>query len=422
MTTGGLVEALDDAGGDDADDSGVPALGPEDEAAGTGALLGLGDGLDEHALLDLAAVGVGLVEVRGERAGLGEARGAEELEADGGVVEAAGGVDAGAEMEADLAGAHGPFGLEVSDFLEGADAGALGVGERVEAVANEDAVGSGEGDDVADGGERDEVHERLERGLAAGVEPAEGAKRAPERHHEVEGDAGGAQGLGGVLAAGLVGIEDGDGGRQRGGNGVVVDDDHVHAELAGACDLGDAGDAAVERDEEPGPLAGDALDGAGVESVPLVDAVRNVGLRWSADGVEEEGEERGGADAVDVVVAVEGDLLSLDDGAGEPLHGGGHALHPEGVREVAEIVREEPGGVLRIGDTAGDEDAGGERIEPELDGEAPGRAPLGLDISITTRKHPAQRPLLSCKCPSLRMFVLERSDSERHVRTSDQRR
>ena len=29
---GGPVEALDDAGGDDADDAGVPALGVEDEA------------------------------------------------------------------------------------------------------------------------------------------------------------------------------------------------------------------------------------------------------------------------------------------------------------------------------------------------------------------------------------------------------
>ena len=110
---GGLVEALDDAGGDDADDAGVPAFGPEDETAGTGTLLGLGDGLDEHPLLDPAAVGVGLVELRGERAGLVEARGPEQLEADGGVVEAAGGVDAGAEMEADLAGADGPFGLDV---------------------------------------------------------------------------------------------------------------------------------------------------------------------------------------------------------------------------------------------------------------------------------------------------------------------
>jgi hypothetical protein len=84
-------------------------------------------------------------------------------------------------------------------------------------------------------------------------------------------------------------------------------------------------------------------------------------------------------------------------------------------------VGEEPRGVLGFRDAAGDEDAGGERIEPELDGEAPCGALLGLDITITTRKHPAQRPLLSCKCPSLRMFVLERSDSERHPRTSDQR-
>ena len=109
--------------------------------------------------------------------------------------------------------------------------------------------------------------------------------------HEVEGDAGGAEGLGGVLAAGLVGIEDGGGGRQRGGDGVVVDDDHVHAELAGACDLGDAGDAAVERDEEAGALAGDALDGADVESVPLVDAVRDVGL--AVERRRRRGRERG---------------------------------------------------------------------------------------------------------------------------------
>ena len=132
------------------------------------------------------------------------------------------------------------------------------------------------------------------------------------------------------------------------------------------------------------PSRGDALDGAEVESVSLVDAVRDVGLGWSADGVEEEGEERGGADAVDVVVTVEGDLLSLENGAGEPLDGGGHALHPERVGEVGELVGEEPGGVLGIADAAGDEDAGGERIEPELDGEAPGGVPLGLDVWITT--------------------------------------
>ena len=46
----------------------------------------------------------------------------------------------------------------------------------------------------------------------------------------------------------------------------------------------------------------------------------------------------------------------------------------------ASVVGEEPGGVLGIAVAAGDEDAGGERIEPELDGEAPGGVPLGLDV------------------------------------------
>jgi hypothetical protein len=53
-------------------------------------------------------------------------------------------------------------------------------------------------------------------------------------------------------------------------------------------------------------------------------------------------------------------------------------------------VGEEAGGVLRIGDAAGDEDAGGERIDAELDREAPDGAPLRLDVSISTRKDPAQ--------------------------------
>src|SRR5262249_5185133 len=130
---------------------------------------------------------------------------------------------------------------------------------------------------------------------------------------------------------------------------------------------------------------------------------------------------RGGADPVDVVVTVERHLLALNDGAGEALDGRGHSLHPEGVREIGELVREEPGRVLRIDDAAGDEDTRGEWIQPELGGAPAGRASLRLDVSISAWKHPAQPTLLSCKCPSLRMFVAERSDSERHAPTQDQR-
>ncbi len=103
----GLVEPLDDAGGDDAHDAGVPAFGPEDEAARALPLLGLGDGLDEHLLLDLLALLVGPVELvrRASRASV-EVPGPEQLQTDRGVIEASGGVDPGAEAEAHLAGAH----------------------------------------------------------------------------------------------------------------------------------------------------------------------------------------------------------------------------------------------------------------------------------------------------------------------------
>ena len=197
----GPVEAFDDAGGDDADDAGVPSLGPEDEAAGALPVLGLGDGLDEHLALDLLAILVGVVELGGERAGLGQVPGPEQLEADRGVIEASGGVDPWPESEAHLSGAHRALGLQSGNLLEGPDAGATGPGQRVEAMLHEDAVGAGERDDVAHRGERDEVHQRLQRGLGTALEPPEGAERAPERHDQVERDAGRAEDLGGVLAA-----------------------------------------------------------------------------------------------------------------------------------------------------------------------------------------------------------------------------
>jgi len=64
-------------------------------------------------------------------------------------------------------------------------------------------------------------------------------------------------------------------------------------------------------------------------------------------------------------------------------------------------VGEEARSVLGIGHAAGDEDAGSERIDAELDGEAPRGAPLSLDISITTRKHPAQRSAPLVQTPAV---------------------
>ena len=92
--------------------------------------------------------------------------------------------------------------------------------------------------------------------------------------------------------------------------------------------------------------------------------------------------------------------LALDDGAGQALDRGGHALHPERVRKIAQLMGEKTRGILGLGHAARHEDASGERIQTELDGELPGSAPLHLDVSISARKHPAQRS--GSSCPNVR--------------------
>src|SRR5262249_27423371 len=146
-------------------------------------------------------------------------------------------------------------------------------------------------------------------------------------------------------------------------------------------------------------LTGDPVHRADVEAVALVDPMRDVRRGRGADRIEEEREQCGGADAVHVVVAVERDLLPADDGAGEPLDGCGHSLHPEGVREIAQLVREEAARLLWVSEAPGHQDTGGERVDSELDRETSGGAALGLDVSISTRKHPAQLRTPSSQTP-----------------------
>jgi len=111
------------------------------------------------------------------------------------------------------------------------------------------------------------------------------------------------------------------------------------------------------------------MRGLEVEAVALVQAVGDVGGGTRAQVPEEEGQQGRGAHPVHVIVAVEGDALLVDHGADEPLHGGGHALHAEGVRQVRQAVGQEGGGGLRSPEAPVDEDPGGERMDPELRGQ-----------------------------------------------------
>ena len=113
---------------------------------------------------------------------------------------------------------------------------------------------------------------------------------------------------------------------------VVVDDDHVDAEAARGGERFEARRAAIDGDDEARALGDEPLDGGDVGPVTLEDAVGDVDARGRAVVGEEAREQRGGAGAVDVVIAEHGDALAAFDGVGEPRGGAVHVAQRARVR------------------------------------------------------------------------------------------
>ncbi len=119
--------------------------------------------------------------------------------------------------------------------------------------------------------------------------------------------------------------------------------------------------AAVDGDEELGSGFDELADGVGVEAVAFVDAVGDVVIDVGSGGFEGVPEHGGAGDAVDVVVAIEGDFFVGADGVNDAIGGGVHVGEEIGGEEVFEFgVEEGGGGGFRGGEAAVDEDAGDE--------------------------------------------------------------
>jgi hypothetical protein len=101
------------------------------------------------------------------------------------------------------------------------------------------------------------------------------AQFGAQRQHHVEDHADAGQMLARETAAGKVGVDDAVGGRQFVARQVVVGDQRGDAELPGAGDAVDAGDAVVNGDDELRLFRRRQLDDVGGESVAVGEAVRD---------------------------------------------------------------------------------------------------------------------------------------------------
>ncbi len=304
----GPLEALDHAGGDDADDALVPAVARHHDRPGFADLVRLGlvlrDGRLEDLLLHLATTDVQLPELRRDGVGGLPVRREQQLEGPVGMRQAPGGVDARRQGEAERVGADRPR-LDPGGGAQGRDARPGALADGPQPLGHPAAVVADERDRVRHGGERDEVDPLVGVG---GQRPAVEPRR--ERPHGHVDDPDGRRQVLRRPAERRVGD---DPGRPSAARQVVVEHDRLHPELRGAGQRLHGRRTAVDADEHPRPAGRQPLDRGARDPVALGEAARQERLDRPATAPQG-GEQHGGrADPVAVVVAVHRDRLPAPD-------------------------------------------------------------------------------------------------------------
>ena len=115
----------------------------------------------------------------------------------------------------------------------------------------------------------------------------------------------------------------------------MVADDHVNTELCRLIDHLHLLGPAVKRDEERAASLPRKVQPLIRDATPLRVAIRDVELQQRRDLPQVLIDEGDSCRAIDVVVSVDKDPLLIADGLIDPLDGGIHILHQEGVMQLA---------------------------------------------------------------------------------------
>ena len=95
---------------------------------------------------------------------------------------------------------------------------------------------------------------------------------------------------------------------------VMVGDDQLQAQLAGRLRLGQAGDAAIDRDDQRRPALGQRPQRLVVQPVAFFEPIGHVVRHIGPEQPQADNEDRRAGHAVGVVVAIDDDLSLVADG------------------------------------------------------------------------------------------------------------
>jgi hypothetical protein len=157
---------------------------------------------------------------------------------------------------------------------------------------------------------------------------------------------------------------------------MVVRDDEVEAEAARSFSFSEGAHAGVDRDDDADAVGVGRFKDARLHAVAVAQAVRDMKADVSAQHFDCGFEQDYSDSAVNVVVAIEKNGFSRDDGAFEALDSNGHPEHEEGIVEVRGLRVEEGKGLDGSGDAARDEQLGENEGQACIAGERSG--PVGV--------------------------------------------
>ena len=118
---------------------------------------------------------------------------------------------------------------------------------------------------------------------------------------------------------------------------MVIGDDAVEIEGAGALHGLVGLDAGVHGDHQLDPLPGGLLQHRNLHSVALHQPLRDMVGAFRAQHLQSLSQDDHGGVAVNVVVAVNQDLLAPVDGLTDAVDGQSQVAHEEGIVEMAEL-------------------------------------------------------------------------------------
>ena len=178
----------------------------------------------------------------------------------------------------------------------------------------------------------------------------------------------------------------------------MVGDDQFESEFLGQCGFRDAGDAAVDRDDEAiGIVFVQRADRVAVESVTFFETTGDVVVDVRAGEREAMPEDGRGGHAVDVVVAVDGDSSFCAEGGHDAFGGNFRTGKQRGIVQIADFRPEEFTSLVAGSQVPGEQHLRQQRRAGEFTGQLADQGRIVQRVTPVS-SHPYRQTMRPFKC------------------------